>query len=284
MVACIGLASGIGAGNPGCAKGPLELQKRLDLDWRGLILSKEHHQEKMEAIASLNHSLAELSYSLTLEEPFFLSIVGDHSCGVGTWSGSAAAIREQGDLGLIWIDAHLDAHTSQTSDSGNIHGMPIAALLGYGDKRLTTIGDPFPKVRPKNLAMIGIRSFEPAELRFLNQLNVRIYMMDEIERRGLAVVLHEAIEIVSKNTAGYGVSFDLDSLDPAAAPAVGTPVDKGLNPEELLDALHLFESHPPLAFELAEYNPLLDRNDKSFYIIEQLLQSLARPLCKTIFR
>ena len=146
--------------------------------------------------------------------------------------------------------------------------------MGYGDERLTSIGDGFAKIRPENLALIGIRSFEPEELHLLKRLHVRIYMMDEVRRRGLDVIFKEAIEIATKNTAGYGVSFDLDSIDPLFAPAVGTPVDGGLDPKEFLENLHHFETAPPLAFELAEYNPLLDVENKSFNLIRQLLQAL----------
>lgn len=276
MIPFVGLASGIGGGNPGSAEGPLLLKSRLQIpaDWRAMFSSTDLVREPLEIIASLNHQLAQEITTLVKEDSFFISIGGDHSSGIGVWSAAASTLRSQGDLGLIWIDAHMDAHTFQTTESGNIHGMPVAVLLGHGEKSLTQIGDSFPKVKPENLVLMGIRSFEKGEAELLNALNVRIYYMDEVTDRGFQTVFKEALEIVSRNTAGFGVSFDLDSIDPKDAPAVGTPVPGGIDAEEFLHALRLFEEFPPLGFELVEFNPSLDQDNRSLGLIQKILENI----------
>jgi arginase len=272
MIPCIGLASGLGAGNKGCGEGPLVLKEQLsNLDWKGLVLPTMPSSEITNCIAHYNQKLAHLSFSSAQEGSFFVSIGGDHSCGIGVWSGVSSAIQEKGDLGLIWIDAHMDSHTPETSESGNIHGMPLAVLLGKGDERLTSIGGSFPKVRPENVVLIGIRSFETGEAALLKELNIRIFYMEEIFEKGLEAVFKEALEIVSRNTFGYGISFDLDSIDPATVSAVGTPVDGGIDPEEFFQSLSIFQQYPPLAFELVEYIPSLDSKFQSLNFIQQLL-------------
>lgn len=276
MVPFIGLASGIGGGNPGSADGPLFLKNNLLLsaNWRKILSYTGIAPKPLETIASLNHQYAQEIAPLVKEDSFFISIGGDHSSGIGVWSAAASTLRSQGDLGLIWIDAHMDAHTFQTTESGNIHGMPVAVLLGHGEKSLTQIGDSFPKVKPENLVLMGIRSFEKGEAELLNALNVRIYYMDEVADRGFQTVFKEALEIVSRNTAGFGVSFDLDSIDPKDAPAVGTPVPGGIGAEEFLHALRLFEEFPPLGFELVEFNPSLDQDNRSLELIQKVLENV----------
>lgn len=138
-----------------------------------------------------------------------LILGGDHSCAIGTWSGVSSANRSNGDIGLIWVDAHMDAHTIETSPTKNIHGTPVAHLLGFGNKSLCSIGDPYPKIKPQNLCMVGIRSFEDEEQELLHRLGVRIIYENEVQKRGIADCMQEAIEVVSRTTYGYGMSIDL---------------------------------------------------------------------------
>ena len=276
MIPWIGLASGIGGSNSGSGEGPLFLKERLpsQFECRSIILPDPKIKMISESIAKSNRKLAELSYDLAEENRFFLSIGGDHSSAIGTWSGVASALRGKGDIGLIWFDAHMDSHTPQTTETGNIHGMPLAVLLGHGEAELTHISDPHPKIKPENLALIGIRDFERGEAELLKELNVRIYFMEEVADRGVDVVMEEALKIVSRNTIGYGFSFDLDGLDPRFISAVGTPVDNGISPDAFLSTLSLLEQFPPLAFEIVEYNPSLDPELKTLYFIQQLLQAI----------
>lgn len=245
-----------------------------------MILPAGEITDPLKTIASVNRQLAKAAFNLAKEGAFFISVGGDHSSGIGTWSGVANALRPKGDIGLIWIDAHMDSHTQQTSESGNIHGMPLAVLLGHGNDALTKIGDASAKVKPENLVLIGIRSFEAGEEALLKALNVRIYFMEEVQMRGLSVVMKEALEIVTRNTVGFGVSFDLDSIDPEFAPGVGTPVANGIHPDEMLSALCLLRDFPPLAFEFVEYIPSLDKNLKSFQFIQQLLKTVVN-ICQS---
>jgi arginase len=285
MIPCIGLASGLGAGNQGCAYGPPVLRERLllELDWKEIIYPDMESDRVVEAIAFSNQQLADLACTWVEKNTPFICFGGDHSSGIGMWSGVSAALRKQGNLGLIWIDAHMDAHTPQTSESGNIHGMPLAVLLGHGENLFTSISDFSPKILPENLVLIGVRSFEQGEADLLKSLNVRIYFMEEIIRKGLDVVLQEAVEIVSANTVGYGISFDLDSVDPLHAPAVGTPVPGGLDPEALFEAFSVLEYNPPIALEIVEYNPFLDQEFKSLAILRQLVQKMMKFLRSSAF-
>jgi arginase len=161
----------------------------------------------------------------------------------------------------VWIDAHLDAHTPETSASQQPHGMPLAALLGHGVPALIGVAGSFPKLRPEHVVLIGPRSWEPGEAALLERLGVRVMAADEVARRGFGACLAEARERVSRGTAGWGVSFDLDALDPADAPGTGVKVADGLRIAAVSDALHGLGCDPRLvACELVEYNPRLDED------------------------
>lgn len=280
MIPWIGLASDLGGNRVGSAAAPLFLREHLPphFDCRTIVLPDLDVLERREALTDVNRKLASWTFDLAKRESFFFSVGGDHSSAIGMWSGIAHALRPQGDLGLIWFDAHMDAHTPSTSPSGNIHGMPLAVLLGHGDADLTGILDPLPKIKPENLVLIGVRSFEPGEAELLKALNVRIYFMEEVFSRGIETVLKEAIEIVSRRTVGYGMSFDLDGIDPFFVSAVGTPVPFGVDPEALLASFSLFKKFPPLAFELVEYNPSLDATGDTLAFIQKLVKTAAFPL------
>jgi arginase len=199
---------------------------------------------------------------------------GDHSCAIGTWKGVASALRARGPLGLIWIDAHMDAHTPQTTPSGALHGMPLASLLGYGDKRLTSLGRGV-QLLPKHVCLIGVRSFESGEAALLRRLGVRVFFMPEVVRRGLTAVMREALDIATTGTAGFGVTLDLDALDPRDAPGVGSPVKGGIRAAELSTALASIQGHPALAgVEIVEYNPQRDRNGVTANVAAGLLEAV----------
>lgn len=278
MVPFVGIASGLGAGDAGCGEAPLFLHQHSDLlkeiehEWVDIFFADDFPEDPYERCSTLFQAIAKKVYQVHKSKGYLISIGGDHSCAIGTWSGVAEAIRPSGDLGLLWIDAHMDSHTPETSESGNIHGMPLAALLGYGDQRLTQILTNRPKLLPQNVALIGVRSYESGEAALLQRLGVRIYFMEEVKARGIGEVMKEAMEIVSRNTAGYGVSFDLDSLDPRLSPGVGTPVPGGLDPEELLASFSCFYEHPPIAFEAVEYNLALDRDLITAKLLVRILE------------
>jgi arginase len=280
-IAIISYASGIGAGKSGCAKGPIQLQhspylKSLQplLDWQSPLTPTQQLQgmAALASIADLSNQLAQTAADLTRQKRFFLTLGGDHSSAIGTWSGVATAIAPQ-SLGLIWIDAHLDSHTPDTTPSGNIHGMPLAALLGAGPTELTHILTTQTKLKPENVCIIGVRSFEPAEKHFLEEMNVRIYYMDEIKTRGIDTVFEEALAHVRKNSNYLGVSIDLDAIDPQSAPGVGSPEPDGIDPEALYQGLaHLLSQKELLAAEIVEYNPELDKHHETEQIAVTLIE------------
>jgi arginase len=281
----IGAAIGVGAGNPGTSEGPLFIKENdsflneLNVEFNWLDIIKTNTEERrlaaMPAIADFSEKLAKHTYQSVLSQTPFLTIGGDHSCGIGTWSGAAHAIREQGDLGLIWIDAHLDAHTPETSDSGNIHGMPVSTLLGHGDASLTEIMDKFPKIKPENLCYIGIRSYEPAEKALMEKLGIRVFYIEETHELGINKAIEAALEIATSNTAAFGISIDLDGIDPLHAPGVGTPVANGIDANELIDALKIVKQHPKLiGYEIAEFNPLIDASEKTLDVTNALIKAL----------
>ena len=151
--------------------------------WQALLEaeSQNDQNETLLAVANISKLLASEIAELTVNKKLFATIGGGHSSGIGTWSGAATALADKGDIGLIWCDAHMDAHTFETSPSNNIHGMPVAALLGYGDEALTHIAHPAPKIKPENLCLIGIRDYEEGEAKLLESLNVRVIKIEEVQ-------------------------------------------------------------------------------------------------------
>ncbi len=168
---------------------------------------------------------------------FPIILGGDHSCAVGTWSAVTNTYKIAGKMRLIWIDAHLDAHIPKTSPSGAYHGMPVAALLGYGPPGWSDFEGKKPKISPQHLVYIGAHNYEEEEWQFLQQLGVKIYYMHDIQKHGLKTIFYEALAIVQKDTEGFGISFDLDTIDPRYAPGVGSPTSNGLAPGEILPIL-----------------------------------------------
>lgn len=272
-------ACGLGAGNMETRFGAEVIAHQLSSQkFSPVFFYPQFHAQgldAMPALAQINLDLAKQAFIAAEKNQKFITLGGDHSCAIGTWSGAAAAIHSRGDLGLIWFDAHMDSHTPATSPSNNIHGMPLACLLGHGDPALTHILNDHPKIKPENLCLIGIRSFESEEKKLLDTLQVRIFYMDEILERGLDIIIQEALEIVTRHTRGFGISFDLDVMDPLAAPGVGSPADNGLQPESLLQAIKPLENHPLLiGLEIAEYNPSLDRDENTLKFALELINTI----------
>jgi arginase len=267
----LGVRSGLGGRDPGAVGAADSLKSSslaanlraggLDASWGDVL------QPEVEAIVAPSDAIAQLALRLaqtvrkaTEAGATPLVIGGDHSCAIGTWSGVHAATRSHGALGLLWIDAHLDSHTPQTSHTGLIYGMPLACLLGCGEPALSECLTPEPKLLPQHVCVFGARSYEPEERALLQRLGVRVIGMQEIERRGLAATLDEALSIVRRAQGGYGITIDLDALDPRDAPGVGTPAPGGLRAAHLTPALARVASDAKLkALEIAEYNPERDR-------------------------
>ena len=206
---------------------------------------------------------------------FPLVLGGDHSISVGTVSGIAAFCRaRRKKLGLLWIDAHGDINTPETSPSGNIHGMPVASLLGEGPGTLTAIGGAAPKVNARNVALVGIRSLDEGEKVRLKRHGVQVHTMSDIDRSGIHRIMKKALARVTDGTDYVHVSFDLDAVDPTVAPGVGTPVKGGLDYREahlIMELLH--DSGVMTSLEMVEVNPILDDRNASGLFAVELVQS-----------
>jgi len=283
-IVTLGYAAGLAANNAGCALGPIIMQtssflKNLPLtfNWQDMLYIKQSEPQlaATTVVAEINQRLAEYIETAVAQHDPFLVIGGDHSSAIGTWSGARHMLNRQGALGLIWIDAHMDSHTPSTSPSGNIHGMPLAVLLGYGDAALTELYQFKPKLQPEHICLIGVRSFEPSEAALLKKLGVKVFYMEDIQQRGLDAILQQAHTIVNTNTAGYGISIDLDAIDPTQAPAVSAPATKGIDGQALVKSLRCFnEDKRLLGVEIAEFNPNLDQHQKTEQLIAEMINAI----------
>lgn len=289
-IAIIGSACGWGAQRRETAQGPDTLQSSKLLqhiqslpataEWTETIyahlpLASPKEVPTHQAYPYVIDHLRRLSFSVEealVQNLFPLVIGGDHGMAIAIWGAVTTHFKAEQKFGLLWIDAHLDAHTCETSPSDAIHGMPVASLLGYGDKTLQGItGNPLPKIAPEHLVYVGVRSFEKEEYELLQRLGVKIFDQEEVQTRGLEAVMAEAEQIVTQGTAGFGISIDLDGFDPQVAPGVGSPEPGGLPRQETLQALRRFNRHPHLmALEIAEFNPALDIDDKTAQLVLDL--------------
>jgi len=200
---------------------------------------------------------------------------GDHSIAAGSVSGLSSFYRRKGErVGVIWFDAHGDMNTPETSPSGNIHGMPFAAILGRGPEELTNIGGFAPKVEADDCVLIGARSVDPAEAVALKSSGIRVVTMRELDERGMSSVMDEAMWLASRRTAGFHVTMDMDFVDPDYAPGVGTPVPGGPTYRESHLAMEkVADSGKMLSFELTEVNPVLDTENRTAELGVQLILS-----------
>jgi arginase len=204
-----------------------------------------------------------------------LVLGGDHSIAMGTVAGVSAHLAAKGEaLGLIWIDAHADLNTTETTPSGNVHGMPLAAILGRGDPMLLEIGLERPMVDPKRTVLLGQRSVDPGERDRIQRLGLTVYTMKDLDERGFAACLREALDLVLEGAEGIHLSFDMDALDPEVAPGVGTPVPGGLTYREAHLACELVaETDALLSMEIVEVNPILDDRNRTGVLAVELVQS-----------
>ena len=210
-----------------------------------------------------------------------LSLGGDHSLAAGSIAGTAAALREQGrSFGLLWIDAHADMNTPETSRSGNVHGMPLAAVLGKGPIELACVGGFSPKVDPKRCAVVGLRNLDEQEKETVRQSGVHAYTMKDIDLRGMAAVMGEALSILCADGAVLHVSFDMDAVDPFISPGVGTPVQGGLSYRESHLLMEMvFDTERMIALDVVEVNPILDTQNSTARLgVELILSALGKKI------
>jgi arginase len=205
-----------------------------------------------------------------------ISLGGDHSMAAGTVSGVAEYYRQQNQkIGLLWIDAHSDINTPDSSPSGNVHGMPLAALMGLAPLELANLYDFTPKIAPDNCVIVGVRDIDSAEKENIRKSGIHVFTMRDIDERGMRAVMEEALRLAGRNTVGYHVSLDMDWIDPEDAPGVGTPVWGGATYREAHLAMEIIADHGRmLSFEIVEVNPVLDERNQTAELAVELALSV----------
>jgi len=230
---------------------------------------------ELEAITQVCRELADCTADAIRAGVFPVVLGGDHSLSAGSVAGAATALAERGHrLGVIWLDAHGDINTPQSSLTGNVHGMPVAHLLGLGDTGLAGIAQPSPAVRDEDFVYIGLRDVDPAERDLIRQLGIHAYTMRDVDELGLPTVLARAIERAGTDTGGIYLSCDADWIDPTEAPGVGTPVPGGATYREAHLAMELLADTGRLVgMDLVEINPVLDRANRTADLAVELIAS-----------
>ena len=235
----------------------------------------EPTKKYMQEIAHVCRELYQRVYQAHEEGALPVVLGGDHSLAAGSVGASAdfAATRGQ-DIGLLWVDAHGDMNTPASTTSGNVHGMPLAALLGPEPAELSTIGGRSPKVRADKTVLIGVRNLDPLERDRIRDSGVQVFTMKDIDRDGIASIMERAIAITTAGTIGIHVSFDLDVCDPAIAPGVGTPVKGGLSYREAHMLMEMVsDSQRLIGLDLVEVNPILDTKNETATLGAELVLS-----------
>lgn len=298
-ISILGVPLGVGGGLEGVDIGPAAMRvahlnqrvAQLGYEVRDLgDLRVERPQqpaeagEKLKYLSEISHACADLCVEVKKileggEVPVVLG--GDHSIAIGSFAGAVSTYRERNEsLGLVWFDAHADMNTPETTPSGNIHGMPLAVLLGYGVPELTNIGGFSPKLDPRFCAHIGARDVDAGEREMIQRLGMRFFTMREIDERGMSAVMDEAIAIASRATGGYCVTLDVDALDPGDAPGSGTLVRGGLTYREAhLGMEKIAEAGGMRMLEIVEINTALDISNRTAQLaVELILSALGKTI------
>ena len=235
------------------------------------------HLKYLEAIVQASEEVEHLVAMALQEDEFPLILGGDHSIALGSISGVA---RMHKSVGVIWIDAHPDFNTGETSPSGNIHGMILAALAGLGDRRLTERGGWSPKLDPAHIAIVGARDIDSAERNLLRKHHIHVFTMSDIDRNGISDVMRQASAIAGQNDNPIHLSLDMDALDPREAPGVGTPVRGGLSYREAHLAMEMIaDTHQLVSMDVVEVNSILDRENATAQLaVELILSALGKKI------
>ncbi|WP_457653003.1 arginase [Rhodocaloribacter sp.] len=242
----------------------------IEVAVRGTLDAEQNGLAYLKAISATCALVYEAGRQAVADGCFPLFVGGDHSIAVGTVGG----VTHEGPAGVLWIDAHGDYNTPETSPSGNIHGMPLAALMGLGAPELVDLGRPGPKLRAEDVILIAIRDLDPPERRMLRESRIGVYTMSEIDERGIAEVTREALRRLG-HCDRLHVSLDMDSLDPMYAPGVGTPVPGGLTFREAHLLMELLAADGRVrSADVVEINPMLDERNRTAEMAAELLTSL----------
>jgi arginase len=295
----IGVPMDLGQSRRGVDMGPSALrvgglQQRIkQLNWSvediGNIKVKQPEEQPfgerrakfLNEIAEACKELADTVQKTLAEGALPIVLGGDHSIAVGTVSGVAEHFRKsEKRIGLIWLDAHGDMNTPDSSPSGNVHGMPLAAIIGYGAPELVEMFGYKPKVHPRNVAVVGARDLDSKERRIVKESGIHVFTMRDIDERGMREVMQEAIRFATDDTDGMAVSLDLDFVDPEDAPGVGTPVRGGVTYREAHLAMEMIaDSEAMMSLEVVEINPVIDEHNKTAQLgVELVLSGLGKKI------
>lgn len=286
-----------GCDNPGVEQGPKILRENNLLD----IFNKSHNvcdmgevhvknvssndkyaanakMKYLDEVVRSNIGLADKVYTALENSTLPLVIGGDHALAIGSIAGASKYFEN--DLAVVWVDAHGDINTLETSPSGNIHGMPLASSMGIGHETLTNIYSSSQKVKPENVFLLGCRDLDLGELEIIKNYNLNIWTMRDIKDKGISTVLKELLEAINKkNIKNIHLSFDIDSLDPKYVPGTGTPVEDGLSFSEGKEVLEtILNTSLVKSMDFVEFNPVLDKNKKTLETCIELLKVISNNL------
>jgi arginase len=292
-VTIIGVPSDLGANKRGANIGPaavriaglheklkmlgcsIEERGDIDVPLREMLTSEQVTSKHRAAIIDVCTKLSDEVHRALRGGRKPIVLGGDHSIAMGTVTGvSRYAREERGSIGLIWVDAHADMNTPDSTHTGNIHGMPLSVILGQGYPDLVGMDGISPKVKPHNVALIGIRTLDSEEKDLCRHSGVRYFTMREVDERGMVAVMKDALAVATNGTLGFHVSFDLDGIDPIYAPGVSTPVTGGLSLREAHLILEMLaDTKKLMSMEFVELNPMCDIEHKSAGLVVDLIQS-----------
>jgi len=287
-VQVLGVASSIGGPSETCAQGPLVLQKsrfaneapfnktQLALNWHEPLVVNSPNKNDLNVFKKQSFYISQFVQQQVEDKQQFLILGGDHACAVGTWSGVLNSLPTDSTFALIWIDAHMDAHTLETSPSGNLHGMPVSLLLGKAEHQLQACCPSRRNISGSDLYMFGIRSFEADELVLLSKDKVNVFDSERIAQEGGPIkVLQQLIETVARCYDYYAISLDLDAMDPADAPGVETQEPGGMQAVDLISAFKGVEfADNFLGLEIVEFDPGHDEAEKTEKLVFDLVASI----------
>ena len=246
---------------------------------------EQHFGEKrakyLNEIAETCRSLSEMVQK-TIEDGFIpLVLGGDHSIAIGVMSGVSSHFRKKSrNIGYVWLDAHGDMNTPESSPSGNVHGMPLASVMGYGAIELVELLGFKPKVEPRNVVLVGVRELDSKERRLMKESGVHVFTMRDIDERGMREVMSEALRFAADDTDGVAVSLDMDFVDPSDAPGVGTPVRGGATYREAHLAMEMIaDSETMVSLEVVEINPVIDEHNTTALLgVELVLSGMGKKI------
>jgi arginase len=295
----IGVPMDLGASRRGVDMGPSALrvaglqarikQLGLQVEDIGNISVKQpeemsYGEKRAKYLAEIADACKDLAVMVekSLEESMLPVVLGgDHSIAAGTLSGVAAHFKKkEKKIGLVWLDAHGDINTPESSPSGNVHGMPLAAAMGYGATELVELQGFKPKVEPQNISLVGIRDLDSQEKKLAKKSGVHVFTMRDIDERGMREVMSDALKYAMDDTDGISVSLDMDFVDPSDAPGVGTPVRGGVTYREAHLAMEMLaDTEAMLSLEVVEINPVIDEHNRTALLgVELVLSGLGKKI------